>query len=139
MALFSSYSDTNKQITELETTVKTSTIVVMYTVTGGNVTDGFRLGYAPFAYVETITRESYSYVGMTAAGAAACAAALIASFTKTIRVPIINSETGAITFENKSMIVASVRAVHVGGGMYQVDVDRNEPVYSLEALFTMGT
>jgi hypothetical protein len=42
-----------------------------------------------------------------------------------------------VTYENKSMIVASVRARHTGGGMFQVDVERNEPEYTLVALFTL--
>ena len=136
MALIGTYGDSNKQIHELETTVKTSTIVVMYTVIGGNETDGWIFGNAPFSLIETITRESFSYVGMTSAAAAACAAAMIAAYTKNISKPVVNMGTGAITYSNEQLIVASVRPVHVGGGMYQVDVDRNEPEYSLVAMFT---
>jgi hypothetical protein len=136
MALRSTYSEANKQIIELPTTTKIGTVVIMYTVTGG--TEGnYTFGNAPFLYVESITRESYSYVGMTAAAAATCAEALIATYTKNVSVPIINASTGAVTYENKSLIVASVRARHTGCGMFQVDVERNEPEYTLVALFTL--
>jgi hypothetical protein len=52
-------------------------------------------------------------------------------------VPVINAGTGAVTFEYKSMIVATVRAMHTGGGMFQVDVERNEPEYTLVPMFTL--
>jgi hypothetical protein len=134
MALLTSYSSANKQVYELPTTTKTSTPVIMWTRIG---TDNF--GNAPFAMVEEFTHESYAYVGMDAATAATCAAALIASYTKVIDVPILNPTTGAITYEEKSMLVASVRAVWVVGGMFNVEVERNEPSYSLEPLFTLPT
>jgi hypothetical protein len=132
MALLTSYSNANKQVYELPTTTKTSTPVIMWTRIGTDTS-----GNAPFAMVEEFTRESYAYVGMDAATAATCAAALIASYTKVIDVPILNPTTGAITYEEKSMLVASVRAVWVVGGMFNVEVERNEPSYSFEPLFTL--
>lgn len=132
MALLTTYTDANKQVYELPTTTKTSTLVIMWTRTG---TDKF--GNAPFAMVEEFTRESYAYVGMDAATAAACAAAMIATYTKVITTPILDTTTGAITYEEKSMLVASVRPVWVVGGMFNVEVERNEPSYSLEPLFTL--
>lgn len=134
MALLTTYTAANKQVYELPTTTKTSTPVVLWTRTGTAT-----FGNAPFAMVEEFTRESYAYVGMDAATAAACAAALITSYTKVIGTPILNPTTGVITYEEKSMLVASVRAVWVGGGMFSVEVERNEPSYSLEPLFTLPT
>jgi len=132
MGLRTSYGPENKQVYELPTTTKISTLVIMWTKTGAT-----SFGNAPFAMVEEFTRESYAYVGMDAATAAACAAALIASYTKVIDVPILNPTTGAITYQEKSMLVASVRPVWVGGGMFNVEVERNEPSYSFEPLFTL--
>ena len=95
------------------------------------------LVYWPFWFVESITRESYSYVGMDAASAAICAAELIDLYTKTINYQTVEATTGSVKSEPKTMTVATVRAVHTGGAMYQVDVDREEPSYALEPMFTI--
>lgn len=132
MGLRTTYGPENKQVHELPTTTKVSTPVIMWTQIAAST-----FGNAPFAMVEEFTRESYAYVGMDAATAATCAADLIATYTKVITTPILNQATGEITYEEKSMLVASVRPVWVGGGMFNVEVERNEPSYSLERLFTL--
>ena len=73
---------------------------------------------------------------MTAAAAAACAAAMVAAYTKNGIVPVLQPD-GSVTSEFKSMVVADVRAVHVGGRMYQVEVNVNDPTYSLERMFAL--
>ena len=128
MALFSSHSDANKQIIELPVTTETlRTPVIMYT----RIRE--MRGYWPYWYIERFTRESFVYVGMTAAAAAACAAAMVAAYTKNGIVPVLQPD-GSVTSENKTMVVADIRAVHVGGRMYQVEVNVNDPTYSLERM-----
>ena len=130
MALFSSHSDANKQIIELPVTTETlRTPIIVYTRIKENT-----MGYVPYWYIERFTRESFVYVGMTAAAAAACAAAMVAAYTKNGSVPELQ-EDGSVSFANKSMVVADIRAVHVGGKMYQVEVNVNDPTYSLEPMF----
>lgn len=131
MALFSSHSDANKQIIELPVTTETlRTPVIMYT----RIRE--MRGYWPYWYIERFTRESFVYVGMTAAAAAACAAAMVAAYTKNGIVPVLQPN-GLVTSENKTMVVADIRAVHVGGRMYQVEVNVNDPTYSLEPMFAL--
>jgi len=116
---------------ELPTTVQLRTRVTMFAEINGTE------AYWPFWFVESITRESYSYVGMDAASAAACAAELIDLYTKTINYQTVEATTGLVKSEPKTTTVATVRAVHTGGAMYQVDVDREEPSYALEPMFTI--
>ena len=123
MALFSSHSDANKQIIELPVTTETLRTPII-------------VGYVPYWYIERFTRESFVYVGMTAAAAAACAAAMVAAYTKNGSVPVLQPD-GSVTSENKFMVVADIRAVHVGGRMYQVEVNVNDPTYSLEPMFAL--
>ena len=131
MALFTGHSNANKQIIELP--VKTETLrtrITVYTLIDKNT-----LGYVQYWAVESFTREAFVYVGMTAAAAAACAAAMVAAYTKNVYVPVLQRD-GSVTYETKSMVVADIRAVHVGGKMYQVEVNVNDPTYSLEPLGT---
>ena len=132
MALFSSHSDANKQIIELP--VKTETLrtrIIVYTLVAKDT-----MGYRPYWFIESITREAFVYVGMTAAAAAACAADMVAAYTKIGQFPVVTAD-GEVTFVNKSMVVADIRAVHVGGKMYQVEVNVNDPTYSLEPMFEL--
>ena len=132
MALFSSHSDANKQIIELPVTTETlRTPIIVYTRIKENT-----MGYVPYWYIERFTRESFVYVGMTAAAAAACAAAMVAAYTKYGSVPVLQ-EDGEVTSETKLMVVADIRAVHVGGRMYQVEVNVNDPTYSLERMLAL--
>ena len=122
---------------ELPTTVQLRTRVTLFAEING------KPAYWPFWFVESITRESYSYVGMDAASAAICAAELIDLYTKTINYQTVEATSGyqdaalVVKDESKTMTVATVRAVHTGGAMYQVDVDREEPSYALEPMFTI--
>ena len=132
MALFSSHSDANKQIIELPVTTETlRTIVTVYAPIRENM-----MGYVPYWYIERFTRESFVYVGMTAAAAAACAADMVAAYTKNRVVPVLQPD-GSVMYDNKFMVVADIRAVHVGGKMYQVEVYVNDPTYSLEPMFVL--
>ena len=93
-------------------------------------------GVYTYEHLEQITRESYAYVGMTAEAAAKCAADMVALYTKNVGMPIVDRWTGAVTYEDVTMCVASVRAVHVGGRMYNVEVDRNEVSYTMTIIPT---
>ena len=116
MALLSTYGNENKEVYDLPVTVSISTRVY---------------GTYTYDHEEQITRESYAYVGMTAAAAATCAEAMVAMYTKNVGRPIVNRWSGSVTYEDVVMCVASVRAVHVGGRMYNVEIDRNETSYTM--------
>ena len=124
MALLSTYGNENKEVYELPVTVSISTRVSIMSISA-------HTGIFTYDHLEEITRESYAYVGMTAAAAAACAADMVALYTKNVGFPIVDRWTGAVTYEDKTMCVASVRAVHVGGRMYNVEIDRNETSYTM--------
>ena len=124
MALLDTYGPNNKEVYELPVTVSISTRVYVMSMTAYT-------GIYTYNHVEEITRESYAYVGMTAAAAAACAAEMVALYTKPVGKPIVDRWTGAVTYEDVVMCVASVRAVHVGGRMYNVEIDRNETSYTM--------
>ena len=114
---------------ELPVTVSISTRVSIWSMTAYT-------GIFTYDHVEQITRESYAYVGMTAEAAAACAADMVALYTKNVGHPIVNKMTGSVTYAPVAMCVASVRAVHVGGRMYNVEVDRNEISYTMTKVAT---
>ena len=124
MALLDTYGPGNKEVYELPVTVSISTTVYVRSMT-------VYTGTYMYNHLEQITRESYAYVGMTAAAAAACAADMVALYTKKVGKPIIDKWSGAVTYEDVTMCVASVRAVHVGGRMYNVEIDRNETSYTM--------
>jgi len=137
MALFNSHSAANKQIIELPVTTETlRTPITVYTVIGEEPDGTLTMGYRPYWFIESITREAFVYVGMTAAAAAACAADMVSKYTKIGQFPVVTAD-GEVTFVNKSMVVADIRAVHVGGKMYQVEVNVNDPTYSLEPMFAL--
>ena len=129
MALLDTYGPDNKEVYELPVTVEIRTRVYIWSMTAYT-------GIYTYNHVEQITRESYAYVGMTAAAAAACAADMVAEYTKNVGLPCVDRVTGAVTYEDVSMCVASVRAVHVGGRMYNVEVDRNEISYTMTRVAT---
>ena len=124
MALLDTYGPDNKEVYELPVTVEIRTLVSIMSMTAYT-------GIYTYNHVEQITRESYAYVGMTAEAAAACAADMVALYTKNVGKPIVDRWTGAVTYEDEVMCVASVRAVHVGGRMYNVEIDRNETSYTM--------
>ena len=129
MALLDTYGPDNKEVYELPVTVEIRTLVSIMSMTAYT-------GIYTYNHVEEITRESYAYVGMTAAAAAACAADMVALYTKNVGKPIVDRWTGAVTYEDVVMCVASVRAVHVGGRMYNVEIDRNEISYTMTMIPT---
>ena len=124
MALLDTYGPDNKEVYELPVTVSILTRVSIWSMT-------VYTGIFTYDCLEQITRESYAYVGMTAAAAAACAADMVALYTKNVGKPIVDRMTGAVAYEDVTMCVASVRAVHVGGRMYNVEIDRNETSYTM--------
>ena len=129
MALLDTYGPDNKEVYDLPVTVEIRTLVSIMSMTAYT-------GIYTYNHVEEITRESYAYVGMTAAAAAACAADMVALYTKNVGKPIVDRWTGAVTYEDVVMCVASVRAVHVGGRMYNVEIDRNEISYTMTMIPT---
>ena len=129
MALLDTYGPDNKEVYELPVTVSIRTRVSIMSMTAYT-------GIYTYNHVEEITRESYAYVGMTAAAAAACAADMVALYTKNVGKPVVNRWTGSVTYEDVVMCVASVRAVHVGGRMYNVEIDRNEISYTMTMIPT---
>ena len=129
MALLNTYGNENKEVYELPVTVSIRTRVSIWSMS-------VYTGVFNYDLLEQITRESYAYVGMTAAAAAACAADMVALYTKNVGKPIVNRMTGAVTYEDVLMCVASVRAVHVGGRMYNVEIDRNETSYTMTMIPT---
>ena len=129
MALLDTYGPDNKEVYELPVTVEIRTLVSIMSMTAYT-------GIYTYNHVEQITRESYAYVGMTAEAAAACAADMVALYTKNVGKPIVDRWTGAVTYEDVTMCVASVRAVHVGGRMYNVEIDRNETSYTMTMIPT---
>ena len=129
MALLSTYGNENKEVYELPVTVSIRTRVSIWSISA-------HTGVFTYDHLEQITRESYAYVGMTAEAAAACAADMVALYTKNVGIPIVDRMTGAVTYEDVVMCVASVRAVHVGGRMYNVEIDRNETSYTMTMIPT---
>ena len=124
MALLNTYGIGNKEVYELPVTYSIKTRVSIMSISA-------HTGIFTYSHEEKITREAYAYVGMTAAAAAACAEAMVAMYTKNVEIPNVDRVTGAVTYADVSMCVASVRAVHVGGRMYNVEIDRNEPSYTM--------
>ena len=129
MALLDTYGPDNKEVYELPVTVSILTRVSIMSMTAYT-------GIYTYDHLEQITRESYAYVGMTAEAAAACAADMVALYTKQVGKPIVDRVTGAVAYEQVEMCVASVRAVHVGGRMYNVEIDRNETRYTMTMIAT---
>ena len=129
MALLSTYGPGNKEVYELPVTFSIKTRVSIMSISA-------HTGIYTYDHLEEITRESYAYVGMTAAAAATCAESMVAMYTKNVGLPCVDRVTGAVTYEDVSMCVASVKAVHVGGRMYNVEVDRNEISYTMTKVAT---
>ena len=129
MALLDTYGPDNKEVYELPVTVSILTRVNIMSMTAYT-------GVYSYYHLEEITRESYAYVGMTEAAAAACAEAMVALYTKNVGLPCVDRWSGGVVYEDKTMCVASVRAVHVGGRMYNVEIDRNETSYTMTRILT---
>lgn len=86
----------------------------------------------PFWFVEAITTESYSYVGMDESTARACQLEEETKWTKQVTL-IGLSDAGVTIGKTVRNLVADVRAVPMGGLMWRVDVDVSWPVYSYES------
>ena len=125
MAL-TAYGATNKVQHQLSSEREVRTLIRLATSIGSG------LAMLPYWYVETITTERFSYVGMTAQAAATCQAAMVAAWTKAKYIPLIDQE-GNITTELKQVVCADIRANHMAGGMWRVDVDVNETDITIEA------
>jgi len=119
MALLASYSDANKVTLRAETVVKLRTLV-------------FINGYGNAWQVETITRESYEYVGMDETTALACQAALIGTYT--VMRNIATLDAGEISYSPQEVQIADVSASPMGGRMWKVSVDVNDRVITFAAL-----
>lgn len=79
---------------------------------------------------ETVSYERYSYNGLTQAAASSAVTALQEEYTKNKSYPVITD--GALSTETVSILTATIKAVHVGGLMWQVDVDVHEKDLTLE-------
>jgi len=126
MALKESYGPENKQQHQLSAESAVRTLIRLPTSVGAGS------AMLPYWYVETITTERFSYVGMTAAAAATCQAAMVTAWTKAKDIPFIDQE-GNITTESKQSLCADIKSNHMGGGMWRVDVDVNETDITIEA------
>lgn len=87
-------------------------------------------------FIESITTESFSYVGMTEAAAALCVTAMVAAYTKNVTTATVDITTGAISSTVANLCVADVRAYHMEGLMWRVDVDINEVATSFANVFS---
>ena len=108
MALLTTHNATNKVRQSLPVTVVTRSLVFV----GRRVDDTSDKAI----YLEkTTTTERYSYIGMTEAAASTCAAAMVSAYT--------NETTGEVE--------ADIEAVHVGGLMWQVNVEARQTTKTL--------
>ena len=108
MGLLTTHSETNKVRHQLPVTVVTRSLVFV----GRRVDD---TSDKAIYLKKTTTTERYSYVGMTEAAASTCAAAMVAAYT--------NATTGEVE--------ADIEAVHVGGLMWQVNVEARQTTKTL--------
>jgi len=100
MALITSHSSANKVRHQLPVTTVTRTLVFV------GVPEGETADHA--IYLErSVTHERFSYVGMTEAAASTCAEAMVSAYTN----------------ETTDEVEADIEAVHVGGLMWQVNVE----------------
>lgn len=103
MGLLETHSSTNKVRHQLPATTVTRALVFVG-VPVGETTDHA-------IYVErSVTHERFSYVGMTEAAASTCAAAMVSAYTN----------------ETTDEVEADIEAVHVGGLMWQVNVEARQ-------------
>ena len=126
MGLITAYGATNKVQHQLSSKREVRTLIHLATSIGSG------LAMLPYWYVETITTERFSYVGMTAQAAATCQAAMVAAWTKAKYIPLIDQE-GNITTELKQVVCADIKSNRMAGGMWRVDVDVNETDITIEA------
>lgn len=120
MALLTTHGATNKVQNQLSVTREIRTM--------------FNLLWEFWWYVESITTESFSYVGMTKTAAATCQEAMVEAWTKTKPVPSVtiqNNQATSITYSYISELVADIRTVRDSCG-WRVDVQVNENTKTIE-------
>ena len=100
MALLTTHSETNKVRQSLPVTTVTRRLILVGKKAGSES------DWAVWS-VRTTTTERFSYVGMTETAAGACVTAMLTAYTH------------AVTGE----VQADIEAVHVGGLMWQVNVE----------------
>lgn len=122
MGLVTAYSDANKERHQLEATVTVRSVFYVPAIA------------TYYWYVETITTDSFSYVGMTEAAAANCVTAMKSTYTKNVVTAVVNQQTGEVSTTTKNMCVADIKAVPEGGLMWRVDVDVREVATSIESM-----
>ena len=108
--------------------VKTLFSAIVSTNDGGYVS-------LPFWWVESITTQYYSYVGMSKACADACAEAMVTLWTKSKWNPSLGVG-GYNLGDYTNQLCADIRTIHVEGAMWQVDVDVKDVTKSIEAFIT---
>ena len=120
MSLIEAYGPANKQRHQLPAVRSVKT----FTVFGGVL---------PVWLNESIETESFSYVGMSEAAAEECYADMVIAYTKTKTIPsIVGSE---IVYSATNECVADIKAVHVGGLIWDVNVEVNDKTITID-LFT---
>jgi len=118
MALFTTHSDKNKQRLQAPFTRVARRLVLRFHT--------FMLWQT-----DTTFTERFKYVGIHRDSVDQIVAALTVEHTKTITSYILEDD-GRITSETADSCVADITAVPVGGLMWEIDVNINEPGRSLE-------
>lgn len=121
MALLTTYTNANKVTLRAEYESQIRTLVWIN-------------GYGNAWQVETVTRESYEYVGLTAAAALTCQAALVSAYTVARNIPVLTD--GDIAYEEENVLIAEVVASPMEGSMWKVSVDKNDRVITIVPLET---
>ncbi len=123
MALITAYGATNKVQNQVSITREMRTFFET-------------IGYF-WWYVEAITTESFSYVGMTKAAATTCQEAMITAWTKTKTVPSVSiaNNQGTVTYSAITELVADIRTIRDNCG-WRVDVNVNDNVKTIVPVFT---
>jgi hypothetical protein len=90
-------------------------------------------GYGWAWNTETVTRESFEYIGMTKAAADTCAGDMVTAYTVTMTDYYVDG-AGALQSSSSSRLVADIRVMPMGGHMYKVSVDVNKVANAVTAL-----
>lgn len=119
MALLTGYSSDNKVILSEPKPVTDKTLVWLN-------------GYGFAWNAQTVTRQSFEYIGMTKAAADTCAGDMVTAWTVTMTDWYV--EGGTLKSATNSRLVADIRVVPMGGSMYKVTVDVNKVENTVSAL-----
>jgi len=122
MALLTGYASTNKVQNQVSVTREIRTFFET-------------IGYF-WWYVESITTESFSYVGMTKTAATTCQGDMITAYTKSKLIPTVSivDNQGDVTYTAVTELVADIRTVRDNCG-WRVDVNVNENTKTIEPAF----